>query len=163
MKGVNDANIACYGEIATSVFIPSLNGSYKVNVVVADTKPILGADFLTKHGLVLDMRLRKLHNPILNKDAILAVNQSHKICITLVKENTYISSCFLGLLGTPKYGKLTSATVSHRILTTGPPRFCRPRLLPPLKLDIAKAEFQKLLELNKFALLLVRGHHHFTW
>ena len=95
------------------------------------------------------MRLRKLYDPILNIDAILAVYQSHKICITLVKENTYISSCFPGLLRTPEYDKLTSATVSHRILTTGPPpRFCRPRPLPPLKLDIAKAEFQKLLELN---------------
>ena len=59
MKGENDANIACYGEIATSVFITSLNRSYKVNVVVADTKPIRGADFLTKHGFVLDMRLKK--------------------------------------------------------------------------------------------------------
>ena len=78
LKGANDVNIACYGEIAASVFIPSLNRSYKVNVVVADTKPILGADFLTKHGLVLDMRLKKLHDPILNKDAILAVNELTK-------------------------------------------------------------------------------------
>ena len=148
LKGANDANIACYGEIAASVFIPSLNRSYKVNVVVADTKPILGADFLTKHGLVLDMRLKKLHDPMLNKDAILAVNQSNKICITLVKDKTFISSCFPGLLGAPEYDKLTSTTVFHRILTTGPPRFCRPRPLPPLKLDIAKAEFHKLLELN---------------
>ena len=45
LKGANDANIACYGEIVTSIFIPSLNRSYSVNVVVADTKPILGADF----------------------------------------------------------------------------------------------------------------------
>ena len=74
-------------------------------MVVADTKPILGADFLTKHRLVLEMRLNKLHDPIMNKDAILAVNQSHKIC-------------FPGLLGTQKYDKLTSATLSHQILTT---------------------------------------------
>ena len=70
------------------------------------------------------------------------------MCITLVKDKTFISSCFPGLLGAPEYDKLTSATVFHRILTTGPPRFCRPRPLPPLKLDIAKAEFHKLLELN---------------
>ena len=67
---------------------------------------------MTKHGLVLDMRLKKLQNPILNKDAILAVNQSHKICITLVKENTFFSSRFPELLGQPEYDKLTSETVS---------------------------------------------------
>ena len=46
-----------------------------VNVVIVDTKPILDADFLTKHCLVLDMILKKLYDPILNKDAVLAVNQ----------------------------------------------------------------------------------------
>ena len=113
LKSTNDANIACY---VTSVFIPSLNMSYRVNVVVADTKLILCDDFLTKPGLVLDMRLKKLHNEILKQDATLAVNQSHKICIPLVKENTFISSYFPGLLGPP----LTLATVSHRILTKRP-------------------------------------------
>ena len=57
-NGANDANIAYYGEIVASIFIPSLYRSYKVNIVVADTKPILSANFLTKHGLVLDMRLK---------------------------------------------------------------------------------------------------------
>ena len=48
LKGANDAIIAFYGEIVNSVFIPSLNRSNRVNVVVADTKPILSAHFLTK-------------------------------------------------------------------------------------------------------------------
>ena len=45
LKGTDGANIACYGTIVTLVFIPSLNMSYMVNVVVPDTKPILGAAF----------------------------------------------------------------------------------------------------------------------
>ena len=74
LKSVNHAKIDCCGAIVNSVFNPSINRSYTVNVVVADTKLISGNDFLTKHGLVLDMRLKKLHDLILNKNAILAVN-----------------------------------------------------------------------------------------
>uniref|UniRef100_A0A5S6Q805 Reverse transcriptase domain-containing protein n=1 Tax=Trichuris muris TaxID=70415 RepID=A0A5S6Q805_TRIMR len=39
-------------------------------------------------------------------------------------------------------------TVEHRILTTGPPVFSRPRRLPPEKLRVAKQEFSIMLRLG---------------
>ena len=39
--------LTCYGEIVTSFFISSLNISYSVNVVVADTK-FVGLRYETK-------------------------------------------------------------------------------------------------------------------
>ena len=38
--------------------------------------------------------------------------------------------------------------VTHHIVTKGPPVYARPRRLPPDKLKIAKAEFDKMLELG---------------
>ena len=55
MKGTNGANIVCYGEIVTSVFIPSLKRSNSVNVVVVDTRPTLGADFFCPWASPLHM------------------------------------------------------------------------------------------------------------
>ena len=116
------------------------------NFVTADTNfHILGADFLRAHGLLVDLRKRRLidANTLVSytctQDDVGAVQLSSAPAPTdsyrgLLSEFPALSS--------PDFSSPTvSHGVKHHLATTGPPVYARVRRLDPAKLAVAKAEF----------------------
>ena len=59
-SGAGGEQIPSYGQISGKVAIPGLRREFPLTFIVANTPSILGADFLTSHGLSLNMKERTL-------------------------------------------------------------------------------------------------------
>ena len=124
--------------------------------LIADvTQPIIGADFLLQHKLLVDLNQKRLidtrngsrvyaepssdSSPRLNNISLPAADADPFIKL-LAKFPSLTTPC---TSDTPvKHG------VSHHIIIDGRPVFGRPRRLSPEKLVAAKREFDKLLDMG---------------
>ncbi|XP_057695302.1 uncharacterized protein LOC130917681 [Corythoichthys intestinalis] len=121
--------------------------------VVADVAfPLLGADFLCAHNLLVDI----LHGRLVDARTFFSIpgvrSKGEPVCLSssLAEDNV-----FFRLLS--EYPSLTRPTFSavfskhgvvHRIETTGAPVHARARRLDPAKLSVAKAEFDNMERLG---------------
>lgn len=118
--------------------------------VVADvTCPIIGADFIRHHDLLIDLRRNRIIDNItkLETPCTSSTNEfktSIKTFDTLSPFADVLSE-FPDIAKLKPYGSRTKSTILHRIETTGQPVFARPRRLPPDKLKAARAEFEFLM------------------
>lgn len=118
-------------------------------IVAAVKRPILGADFLRQHNLLVDLRAKKLidkktgltiNGCIANSAAtptVLTINLTDPYH-NLLQEYAEITS--------PNFNNMKNSGVEHHIVTHGPPVYCKVRPLPPHKYQAAKKEFQTMLE-----------------
>lgn len=118
--------------------------------VVADvTTPIIGADFLRHHDLLIDLRRNRLIDNDTKLEASCARNQSVEAfeIKTFDTSNPFadLLSEFNDITKLKPYGARTKATVFHHIETTGPPVFARPRRLAPERLKAARDEIEYLM------------------
>jgi len=151
LQDVNKNSIKVFGQVSVNLFVPDLAKHFSVNFIVTNTKPILGADFMTKYSLVLDMKNNKIIDPFTRKIGHLSHCNLESICFTVLGSKSVSDNVlkkFPQLLEVPNYSIFPDTNISHSILTHGPPKFCKPRPLPPAKLAIAKREFDTLLELK---------------
>ena len=98
---------------------------------VADVKSILGADFLTQHGLLLDMKYTSLHgvNTSLTANLIVSQGEMHSIHTSETKWESHFLRSFPKLIEPPDYTQLPNTSISHAFETTGVPLYCKPRPL----------------------------------
>jgi len=152
LSAANGSTITSYGVRTTHV---SLGGRrMPVTLIVADVRrPILGADFLRRHNLLVDLRgQRLLDAKSFNSYACSVVTSYATIApVTTSRQNTYHSLLhteFPQLLtptfnaGQPSHG------VFHHIPTQGRPVHSKARRLPPDKLAVAKEEFLEMERLG---------------
>jgi len=149
LTGVDGTPLHIFGQFQGLVEVKALRRNYKVNFIATDTRPILGADFLTQYGLKLDMKNRKLTDPLANISVNL-VSGDEEAKVVRVKEdagsNSFILKHFPRLLTSPNYEEIPDTVPFHEIKTTGPPLFAKPRPLSPKKLEIAKDHFNLLIK-----------------
>lgn len=122
---------------------------YKWTFLVADIpKAIIGADFITHYGIIVDLQRKKLTDPITN----LSIHGEFE------NSNTTISSIppghdFEKLLN--RYVEITRPAtekpykemgIFHHIETVGAPVTAKARQLNPVAYKQAKAEFNRLIE-----------------
>ncbi|KRZ82123.1 Retrovirus-related Pol polyprotein from transposon opus [Trichinella sp. T8] len=88
-------------------------------------KPILGADFLRHFNLLVDLKHQRL-----------------------IDMTSWSFSNGLVKTSNTKTSKPATHSIQHHILTHGPPVFARPRRLPPDRLELARKEFDILLDLG---------------
>ena len=129
-----------------------LKRDYAWTFIVADIKqPIIGADFLIHHSLLVDKSrcLRDMRTGL----AIPATLSSNKP-LSLNRVDT-VQNDYTKLLG--QFPELTRPTtkgepvkhgIPHKIVTKGHPVFARPRRLAPDKLVTAKPEFDDMIKLG---------------
>lgn len=120
--------------------------------IVADVRqPIIGADFLVKYKLLIDLSGRRLIDQITNLNVIGSISNAVEPTLKTVDD----SHPFYDLL--QKYPDITKPyffkenanhSVFHTIETTGPPVHARARPLPPDRYVKAKKEFQIMQELG---------------
>ena len=128
LTGVDGKPLVVFGHIKSSIGIKSLRRNLTVNFIITNTKPILGADFLTEFGLILNMKDSALTDSLTNISCKLIPSKGeNKICISEeVGDNNYIKENFPSLITAPNYSFLPpNFDVEHRIETTGPPVYSR--------------------------------------
>jgi cleavage and polyadenylation specificity factor subunit 1 len=155
-------NIPVVGEISLEVAIKGLRRAYRWTFIVASVvRPILGYDFLSHFGLMVDCKARQLVDPTTAFHTPPLPITTATICNFNVTPN-YPDDCdsrirqlidrFQDTFTYVEGGRLPPADVIkhdtvHRIDTGGQqPVHARARQLHPEKLNIARDEFQQLID-----------------
>lgn len=151
LSAANGMNIKTFG--CRNITLKFANRNFRWSFMLADVpQPLLGADFLCAHNLLVDLRGRRLvdaqtyesftcghmvgHVPHLG--ALSTVNNKYA---QLLAEFPSIT--------TPTFSAPTTKHgIEHYIPTQGPPVHSRARRLPPDKLAIAKQEFRNMEQLR---------------
>lgn len=152
LSAANGTKINTYGYV-NFILNLGLRRDYAWRFIVADvTRAIIGVDFLSHYGLVVDVRNQRLIDGTtsLATPALLArksvdvtsvkVMSGDSIYHTILEHYPEITRPH-GIHHTP-----THSTVHHIRTTPGPPVSSTPRRLAPDKLKIAKAEFDAMLK-----------------
>lgn len=146
----NGSTINTYG---VELITPSLGlrRSFSWKFLVADvTHPIVGADFLKFFGLVVDLKRGVLLDSEtgLTSTGRLQCISNYQEIKTIVNSTPYhqLLSRFPSLTNASTAPKKAKHCVEHIIETRGTPVSARPRRLPPEKLEIAKREFQFMID-----------------
>ena len=149
LEAANGSPIKLHGSVTIDIRLGA--DVYPWTFLVADVSaPILGADFLAHHRLIIDMRRHALRTETGTTCAVGQRSDTVSLGIRVCA-----ASDFSDLL--KAYPRVTSKTtrllpvrhsVTHHIVTRGPPKVGRPRRLPPDRLQIARSEFNRMLELG---------------
>ena len=148
----NGTPIQTYGKRLLTVSL-GLRRAFNWNFTVADvTNSIIGADFLEKFGLLIDIKQKRLIDPTTGLSSKGEIVSSFAPQVTAIDTNQKISfllSEFKELLDDqPSLLVKERANVTHFIETNGPPFACKARRLNPQKLAVAKKEFNELIRLG---------------
>ncbi|GFS92358.1 hypothetical protein TNCV_411131 [Trichonephila clavipes] len=150
LNAANGTEIPTYGLKILTLDL-GLRRPFQWPFIIAKVKRgIIGADFLRKFQLLIDLHNRKLIDGV--------TNLSIKGEVATIQENNYLStvnraSKYFNLLNS--YPDLTKPNlvnrvvkhgVKHHILTTGQPVYSKARQLAPDKLKLATQEFQFMLD-----------------
>ena len=154
LQAANGSNIKTFGYKLLTLEL-GLRRQFKWVFIVADVKQnILGADFLYNFNILVDVRNKQLIDNLTSL-------KSSGICIS--KRETVPQNISIVLNHLPQYNDLLKKYQSvlqpdfkkdlkhnctHRIETKGAPIFCKPRRLSPEKYQIAKKEFDHMLDLG---------------
>lgn len=151
LTAANGTPIATYGPITLTLNL-GLRRMFKWRFIIADTeKAIIGADFLSHYGLLVDLRNRRLVDSTTSLSAIgkvTSISEGESVrTIRGLNEYHQLLSRFPDILRPTGVMRAVKHDVTHHIETTpGPPVFNRPRRLPPDRLKIAKAEFEQMIQ-----------------
>lgn len=151
LYAANNSVIETYGTIRLSLDF-GLRRLFSWNLVIADiATPILGADFLTHYGILVDIQNRRVIDNITSLSMSGFADKGPSLKLTPLEGKTEyerILARFPNLFTSNTQGgkNFESRTVTHCIETTGPPVFSRPRRLNPEKLQVLKSEFRGLME-----------------
>lgn len=152
LYAANNSVIRTYGTISLGLNL-GIRRVLPWRFVVADvSQPILGADFLSHYGLLVDIRNKRLIDTqtklaaqgrcVSDITPSVRVIQSSSPYLDVLKNFPEITRPS-GVIKEPKH-----TTLHHIQTTSGPPVACKPRRLAPDKLKIAKREFEAMLLLG---------------
>ncbi len=153
LQAVNTSSIATFGTISLTLTI-GLRRTFSWIFIIADVPyAILGADFLAEFDLLVDCRNSRL----IDRSTGLSVRGLTPFTTpsNLSVLDTDIACPYRELLlqhpniTNPQFrsGEVQHGVV-HHIRTAGPPAFARPRRLAPARLQVAKAEFEHMMQLG---------------
>ena len=130
-----------------------LKREYAWTFIIADIEqPIIGANFLIHHSLLVDLNSRCLRD-MRTGSAIPATLSSIKPLSlnrvdTVRNEYTKLLGQFPELTRPMTKGETVKHGITHKIVTKGHPVFARPRRLAPDKLVTTKRELDKMIKLG---------------
>lgn len=151
LRAANGTGISTYGHADLTVCIHGK--TFQHRFIIADVhRALMGADFLLKHKLLVDLpKQRLIHSDSLSP-LIGIIRDSDGIALGVSFETSDIYRRLLR-----RFPQVTEAdfskhapkhNVEHRIVTEAPPVWSKPRRLNVDKLKAAKAEFDHLLRLG---------------
>lgn len=145
----NGTEINTYGDRTLTLDL-NMRRPYTWTFIVADiTQPILGADFLSQHNIMVDIKNKKLVD---GKTGLLTP-VCHMKSTTPTLKTINLTNPYADLLN--KYPNITKPinamvepkhNVVHQIITTGHPVYSKCRPLPADKYKLVKKEIEHMLE-----------------
>ena len=153
LQAVNKTNNPTFGEKSLTIDV-GFRCNYQWIFVLADVPfPIIGADFLAHFSLKVDIRNRRLMDTTTNLTVNGINSLDHSPCPVYCLPE--VTTPYQKLLATfpdiirPCYNNAAvKHQMTHHITTCCPPAFCRRRCLSPDRLKVAKAEFDRMLQLG---------------
>lgn len=151
LSAANGSLIKTFGTKMIKVNL-GLQRNFIHEFILADIdRAIIGADFLKKNGLIVDLRNKKLIDPLnqlsISTPSCESETPTPKICL-LENDFSIILKEFPELSQPPNYFKTVQHTVTHHIVTKDQLPFARPRRLDKTRHDAAKKEFEIMSELG---------------
>ena len=145
LYAANGSEIRTHGTKLLSVDL-GLRRAFTWPFIIAEVdKPIIGADFLEHYGLMVDLKQKKLRDPL----TTLATEGDLRKCktpsVSTIGSNWEYEALLVEFKDITKPSleiKPPKHNVMHHIETTGPPISHKFRRLDPCKLKIAKKEFE---------------------
>lgn len=151
LYAANGTEITTYG-VKTMILDIKLRRPYRWDFVIADIKqPILGADFLAHHKILVDMYRRRLIDQVTNMNVLASiVNIKQPSVKSIVENHPYydILSKFPDITKPASFKETPPHSILHHIETTGPPVYSRARPLPPERYKKIKEEFRIMQEMG---------------
>ena len=153
ISSASGENIKTYGEVLLHLKLPELKRTLAWVFVVADvTTPLLGHDFLSHFGLLVDCKARSVRDSVtqlvipgeIGNFPSYVVNEVS--CFPKQVQNLFEKYASVIKPHQVQSTETTSIKASHFIDTgSAAPTFASPRRLPPDKLKAAKEAFHTLL------------------
>ena len=154
LQAANGTTISTYGSRSLTLNL-GLRRPFRLVFLVADAKhPILGANFLGHHGLLIDVRSKVLIDSQTKLQIGLIYTHQHAHGLTtlnpLLSDNPFSSllAGFPELTAPHSFTALVKHDVTHSIETHGSPVTTSTRRLSPKRLQAVRAEFEHMLELG---------------
>lgn len=149
LYAANKTPINLYGKKSLTVDL-GLRREFTWTFIITNISiPIIGADLLEHHGLIVDLKGAQLIDGTTNLNVIGKLGLARIPTVTLVNESNEYSkllSQFKELLTIPENKQIPNNVTYHHINTKGPPVRERARRLSPVRLKIAKDEFSHLMK-----------------
>ena len=151
LLAANGSKITTFGSRAVTIDLPQ--GKFKWTFVIANVaQPLLGADFLRAHSLLVDMK----HQHLVNAQLFTSIPMEKAPGLpTQLNALGFEQNAFAQLLAqfpritTPHFcEKLAKHQTVHHNVTKGPPIHARLKRLSPSKLTIARDKFNKMLSMG---------------
>lgn len=150
LSAANGTVIHTYGCIQLQLDL-GLRRTYPWKFIVADVgKAILGIDFLTHYSLIVDCRNQRLVDSLTTLSTGAQPASASVFSVRVLTGDGRYNNILLDYphitrpSGTTR--TVTHKTVHHIRVTPGPPVSCPPRRLPPDRLQIAKREFDAMIQ-----------------
>ena len=152
LVSASNAHIPTHGCIATTISIPHLRRNFTARFIVADVKgPILGADFFSEHGLLVDVFNRRLLDSKTNISANLVNVSTSTLALSVVaKPNAELldllarhSSVFD--IKAPRPTPKVTFHIDNSVI----PKPARPYRLSPDKVEAARQEIRREISLGR--------------
>lgn len=148
----NNSTIDTFGESSLSLDL-GLRRKITWNFCIARVQhPIIGADLIAHYGLIIDLKNRRITDPLSKISSIASIRNVNVGSIKLSpvgdsnSEFVNLLKQFPTITGTSVIDTVQNTEVVHHIITSGAPVFEPPRRLHPEKLFAAKEEFKSLVE-----------------
>lgn len=151
LYAANGTEINTYGTQVLELDL-NLRRAFRWLFTIADVQqPILGADFLANHKLLIDLNGRRLVDQVTNLSSRGNLSSSTEPTLKTITDNChyYELLCKFPEITKPvSYKEIPRHSVRHNIETTGTPVHARARQLPPDRYVKAKNEFRVMQELG---------------
>ncbi|GFV60053.1 transposon Ty3-G Gag-Pol polyprotein [Trichonephila clavipes] len=150
LYAANGTEIPTYGLKILTLDL-GLRRPFQWPFIIAKVKRgIIGADFLQKFQLLIDLHNRKLIDGVTNlsiKGEVATIQESNDLS-TVNRASKYFNllKLYPDLTKPNLVNRVVKHGVKHHILTTGQPVYSKARQLAPDKLKLAKQEFQFMLD-----------------
>lgn len=118
-------------------------------IVAAVNKPILGADFLNHHNLIVDLKNRRLIDNVTSLAVKAPACNTNIPTVRSIDQRQHYHNILAEYPGTTRLTAMqlnNKHDVEHVIETTGLPIYSRARPLPPHRYHEAKREFENMMQ-----------------
>lgn len=149
LYAANNTSIATYGEKTLELDF-NLRRPYKWKFIVAAVnKPILGADFLNHHNLIVDLKNRRLIDNVTSLAVKAPALKTDTPTVRSIDQRQSYHDILADYPGTIRITAMklnTKHSVEHVIETSGQPIYARARPLPPHRYAEVKREFENMMQ-----------------